>query len=157
MVQSPCRAKAELQEFLESREAAQQALQKQIDGIKVELQAVKIPGFSGQWLELHSQLRKLEMELWQIGWKERALNRAISDPIPFDVESLKAYESANITRLGIITTKYSVTADTHRIDIPSSRHLDENTSVDLDLELETEESTVITELGELFIQACRVN
>ena len=68
-------------------------------------------------------------------------------------KDFKEFELANIIRLGLAKTDYETHGGTHSIEIPS-RPDKEYVSVDFDVEIDTDISVVLTELGELFLEAC---
>jgi hypothetical protein len=82
------------------------------------------------------------------------LKRKIAAPENIPVQNIKEFEIANIIRLGLAKVVYEASAGTHSIDIPA-RDSDSEISVDFDVEIETNASTILTELGELFIEACQ--
>ncbi|MBR7793451.1 DUF4393 domain-containing protein [Undibacterium sp. FT147W] len=147
----------ELSEFIETRSNIENSLKLKIEEQKAKLEKLSPDGkfvFSSEAMQTKSSIRSIETELRSLAYKELVLRRQISAPQSIPEQNIKEFEIANIIRLGLAKVVYEASAGTHSIDIPGDRE-SSYTSVDFDIEIETETSTILTELGELFIDACR--
>jgi hypothetical protein len=86
-------------------------------------------------------------------YKESSIKRKISAPQAISEQNIKEFEIANIIRLGLAKVVYEASAGTHSIEIPGGES-DSYRSVDFDIQIDTETQTILTELGELFVEAC---
>ncbi|WP_413615133.1 DUF4393 domain-containing protein [Halomonas cupida] len=149
---------SELSEFLENRSNIETRLKSEIYGINQKLQSQSPDGkqvYSAEAMELRSSVRSKERELRSLENKEFRLRRKISAPENIPEKNIKEFEIANIIRLGLAKVVYEASAGTHSIEIPISDRDSSYASVDFDIEIDTDTSTILTELGELFIDACR--
>ncbi|WP_348945218.1 hypothetical protein ABHF33_00995 [Chitinibacter sp. FCG-7] len=103
---------------------------------------------------MRSEISSANRELDSFKYRELTLKRKIAAPQSITENTIKEFEMANIIRLGLAKVIYTASAGTHSIDIPASDP-ETYTSVDFDIEIDTETTTILTELGELFIEACR--
>jgi len=147
----------ELSEFLANRSKIESDLQSELNKLKYKFAGSSLdekPAISEEAMAIRSTIRSIERELRSLGYRESMLKRQIAAPQSIPEQNFQEFEMANITRLGLAKVVYKVSAGTHSIDVPGG---DPNsyTSVDFDIEIDTETSTVLTELGELFIDACR--
>lgn len=69
-------------------------------------------------------------------------------------DEAQEFEMANIVRLGLAQVVYEASAQQQSIDVPR-REYDSHEKVQFEVEIDTESSTVLTQLGELFIEACQ--
>ena len=97
---------------------------------------------------------------------ERAFESTVRTPENLDIpkiislEGVPAFEIANMTRLGLVKEEREFFANSQTIEIPHQDISDSllnrrYTSVDVDIDLDSEVEYVLTELGELFISACK--
>lgn len=96
--------------------------------------------------DLQSQINNLDSK---IGYRRRSLLKSeqISE------KELQEFEISNLIRLGLVKEVRELLTNSQSLEIPNDpdkRYL----VVDFEIEVETEDSFVITELGELFIEAC---
>ena len=110
--------------------------------------------FSREATKIRLSILSVENKLRSLKYREPILKRQIAASQSIPEQNIKEFEIANIIRLGLARVVYEASAGTHSIDVPSVDP-DSYTSVDFDIEIDTEVSTVLTELGELFIDACR--
>lgn len=146
----------ELSEFLANKESIANDLKTKIDDLNKELEEIapaKRHIYSPESAKIRSEIRKADTELRMLNFRKSILNRQIAAPETIPEGNLKEFEMANIIRLGLAKSDYETSAGTHSIEIPSGDR-DEYVSVDFDIDLETNTSTILTELGELFIDAC---
>jgi hypothetical protein len=147
----------ELAKFLVNRSGIENDLQSELSRLKQKLADLSPSGkytFYREAMNTRSSIRSVESELRLLEYREPMLKRQIAAPQSIPEQNIKEFEIANIIRLGLARVVYEASAGTHSIDVPSVDP-DSYTSVDFDIEIDTEVSTVLTELGELFINACR--
>lgn len=147
----------ELSSFIENRSAIESNLKTKITELNSKLKSVTDEPksfFSKESMEIRSEVRAKERELNSFKYKESTIKRQIAAPQKIPENIIKEFEIANIIRLGLAKVVYTASAGTHSIDIPASDP-DTHTSVDFDIEIDTDTTTILTELGELFIEACR--
>ncbi|MBU0665208.1 MAG: DUF4393 domain-containing protein [Proteobacteria bacterium] len=147
----------ELADFLTNRSNIENDLKSRLIKLNQKLDSLSPDGkyiFSKEAMELRSSIRSTKMELNSLEYKELMLKRKIVAPENIPEQNIKEFEMANIIRLGIAKVVYKASAGTHSIDIPA-RDQDSEISVDFDVEIDTNTSTILTELGEMFIEACQ--
>ena len=111
--------------------------------------------FSAELSRLKASRLSVIHQIRLLNYREPELKREISLPQSIPEENIKKFELANIIRLGLAKVIYYANAGPQSIDVPNGMpDSHEYTSVDFDVEIETETDTVLTELGELFIEAC---
>lgn len=146
----------ELHEFNISRPELEHALTIKKTSWQEKLDAANAgrkPGYDPEISALKSNIYDVEREVSLLKNKELMLKWKISTPQSIPEESIKEFEMANIVRLGLAKVVYEASAGTHSIDIPD-RSPYSRRSVDFDIQIETETKTILTELGELFLEAC---
>jgi len=148
----------ELSYFLENRPAIENRLKSEFDEINEKLQSFSLDGkqvYSAEAMELRSLVRSKEREIRSLEQKEFVLRRKIAAPESIPEKNIEEFEVANIIRLGLAKVVYEANAGTHSIEVPIDDRDSSYASVDFDIEIDTDTSTILTELGELFIDACR--
>lgn len=103
-----------------------------------------------QKLTLETQLRALDSEQSAIEWRIRA-------PEPLPEVGLAEYELSNTIRLGLVQFVQETYAEPQTLEIPVDREYQYSSGymhVKLQVELQSEQAHVLTELGELFFVAC---
>jgi hypothetical protein len=145
------RLKNELNEFLEDRNAAELKVKNQLSALKAQYSENQI---SSERAELKSKIRRKEFELRSFSYRDSMLRREIKEPEKILAEDVEEFEIANIVRLGLAKVIFEASAGSQAIDIPSNEQA-EYTSVDFDIDIDMDVQTILTELGELFINACR--
>lgn len=83
------------------------------------------------------------------------LNNIIKRAAKIPVESFKKYELSNAIRLGIVKEEKEFYTTSQTLEIPNSREDYGHTNVDLDINVESNTDNLLTELGELFLNACK--
>lgn len=147
----------ELSEFQINRPKIEQELQAQLAAQKQQLDAADKEGnrYTPDYFKVHAAIHKTETELRSLKWRDGSINRKISAPQEIPEQGIKEFEMANIIRLGMVKAVWEASAGTHSIEIPRGDP-ERYRSVDFDVQVETETNIIFTELGELFIEACRV-
>ena len=147
----------ELFDFLTNRSGVEEKLKLKVIELNQKLQELSPNGkyiFSPEAQKIRSSIRSAEIELNSFEYRESILKRRIAAPQIIPEQNIKEFEMANIIRLGLAKVVYEASAGKQSIDIPGGEP-DSYTSVDFDIEIDTETSTILTELGDLFIDACR--
>jgi hypothetical protein len=147
----------ELSEFLAKRSDIEAELKTKLKEQEKKLSELSPDGkyvFTKEAREIRLSINSVKREIRSLEFREFQLNRRIEAPQSIPEQNIKEFEMANIIRLGLAKVVYEASAGTHSIEVPGGDP-DSYTSVDFDIEIDTETSTILTELGELFIDACR--
>ena len=112
--------------------------------------------------KLEREKTKLENEPKTIERMKNQFKHKISEPQTIPEEELKEFEISNLIRLGLIRFVQKPYAHSQTLEIPYENDLEYSglktyTNIDLNIEIDSEEEYVQTELGELFIKACKLN
>jgi len=103
--------------------------------------------------DLESRKQFIENELRSLKSNENSLIYRMKLPQVLPEEGLRDFELSNIIRLGIAKFVQETYANPGTVEIPSYIR-DESMMVDVEIEVESNESHILTELGELFLDAC---
>ncbi len=120
--------------------------------IEIESNSSKY-GFSDKLWKLQREKSSLENELRHLPYTEKSLIREINEPENVPTDNLKEFEISNLIRLGLIKYVQEAFSGYQSLEIPNSKD-DDYLSVDFDIDVDFEENYILTELGELFIDAC---
>lgn len=76
-------------------------------------------------------------------------------------DELRDFELSNLIRLGLVKAIQETIANSQTLEIPQRRNDDyydvhDYVSVDVEIDLESNVEHIMTELGELFIDACTI-
>ena len=132
-------------------------MKQEVDRLSCELDAtIKLDGnqYSSNALKLREKRRSIEHDIRMMDYRESSIKRKISAPLCIPEGELKEFELSNIIRLGLAKVEYETNVGNHSIEIPSHRLNEEYVTVDFDVDVETDKTIILTELGELFIEAC---
>lgn len=150
----------ELTEFRESRPKLETELELKITEIDRQIQEIKEATkrqFSNEIWELQKERRKFESQQTSIKYKESSMNYQLRKPETIPYDSLKEFELSNVIRLGLVKEEKEFYANSQTLEIPNDRESDRSyINVDLDIDVESNTDNILTELGELFINACKV-
>lgn len=112
-----------------------------------------------KWV-LQRDKEKLDQEIKSLERKEISYSIKIheSQVVPEDLEE---FEMSNLSRLGLIRYVQKFYANSQTLEIPyefDEEHRGRTTysNIDLDVDIESDEKYILTELGELFIGACKI-
>ncbi len=110
--------------------------------------------------KLERERDDLKNELKSLDRKELSFQIRIREPQAIPEEELKEFEMSNLIRLGLIKYVQRPYANSQTLEIPYENREEyygstSYTNVDLEIEIESEEEYILTELGELFIKACK--
>lgn len=150
----------ELKEFRKNRPDLELKLTKEIEEVQLkinELESTKERPFNEIW-ELQKKKREIETKLSSIKYKESSIQRNINhqETVPYD--SLQNFEISNLIRLGVVKEEKDFYANSQTLEIPYEREPEYERShltFDLSIDVESNTDNVLTELGELFINACK--
>ncbi|MFY0253675.1 hypothetical protein ACDQ55_06930 [Chitinophaga sp. 30R24] len=148
-------ANEELVTFNLSNQEQEACLTKEIEELNSQIKSERLKNSKYHdiiW-PLQSKLYDLEKELKKITYSKAIIEHKISDPEIISEQELKEFEIANLVRLGMISMQQSTVLNSEPLEIPRNED-EENVKVDLDIDLETEQYYILTQLGELFIESC---
>jgi len=124
-------------------------LSKQIEELKTNGK----PRYSSEYLELASKKRATDAEIRKLNYQENTIIRKIKEPEELPDGGLREFEVSNVIRLGLVKHVQETYANSSTLEIPNNPDK-EYLTVDVDIEVESNNSHILTELGELFIEAC---
>lgn len=146
--------KKELEEFRGNKPELEASINDKLAKLKKELDSKKEERSMEPW-NLRSEISKLEGGLRKINKDERDIRGKIIEPQAIPSYELEEYELSNIIRLGLVKVLQLPYAyvDRHQIrNDPGDEYLELQ---DLSINIEhDDEDYLITQLGEMFIQAC---
>lgn len=148
--------KKDLDEFRNTRPIIEKELVNKIAEIGNQIEEEKTieqRNFSDKIWELQRSKREFESKLNSLKYKENSISRAIKEPQKVPEENLREFELSNLIRLGLVKLVQETYANTHSLEIPNSRDKD-YLNVDFDIEIQVDSNHIMTELGDLFIDAC---
>ncbi len=148
--------KEELKDLIEAKDLKANENKYKIERLSHQIdEKVKVVGrmYNQEVCRLRERKRSLEQELIIMESKEFSLRQRILTPQELPVGDLKGFEISNIVRLGLAAIDYFSVAGSHNIEVPICSDK-EYASVDFDIDVETDKTIFLTELGELFIEAC---
>jgi hypothetical protein len=102
--------------------------------------------------KLNEELFDLEERLHEFSDKDDEFRRQFALPALITPNTLHGFEVANVVRLGLVKEISESFVQSKALEIPHARK--RSISVDLDIDIERHDNLVLTELGELFIEAC---
>jgi hypothetical protein len=149
----------ELKQFKDSRPQIEKELQDKIAEIDRQIKAINGPSnhnFNNDTWELQKERRKHESQQSSIKHKESTLLYAIRQPETIPYDSLKEFELSNVIRLGLVKEEKEFYANSQTLEIPNDREEYRSyINVNLDIDVESNTENILTQLGELFINACK--
>ena len=146
----------ELDTFRYERPLIESKLKFNIKHLKVQVEEKKQTSqkqWSPEVIDLEKKRRDLEWELQSLNYREGSISYKLKAPQVLAEEDIRDFELSNIIRLGLAKSVQDTYANSKRLEIPNDRN-EEYLTVDVDIEVESENSHILTELGELFIEAC---
>lgn len=127
---------------------------KECDDRIAELKKMGSNSFSTPVWNLRQEKQKFEIELRSLTYKESSILFKLKQPEIVPDNILKEFELSNLIRLGLIKEVQETYANSQTLEIPN-RPDESYLTVDLDIEVESNRNYILTELGELFIEACK--
>jgi hypothetical protein len=150
----------ELEEFRKGRPELELKLTNEIEeyNSKIkELEITKERPFNEIW-ELQKVKRKIESKLSSLKHIESSIQRNINQQETVPYGTLQDFEISNLIRLGVIKEEKDFYANSQTLEIPYEREPNYERShltVDFSIDMESNTDNILTELGELFIKACK--
>lgn len=149
----------EIEKFIANKPKLEQELDNEIEAFDLKIKELEKKDNShinrDLW-DLKKQRRSLGHKKDSLKYREGRLSREInySEIIPED--ELRDFELSNLTRLGLVRAVQETTANSQTLEIPRHREDDfeEYVRVDVEIDIESSIEHILTELGELFIDAC---
>lgn len=148
---------SDLLEFVESRGKTEDELRSRVAVQKSQLESILSENrnrFSQEAMQLRLEMGKTQQELNALASREHYLKWKISADQPTLTGEVKEFELSNIIRLGLAKVVYEANARTQRVEVPRDEYRSHDT-FDLEVEIDTESTAVLTELGGLFLEACQ--
>lgn len=133
-------------------------LEKQIEELK---EKTENKGWNRDIWKLEREKDKLESEPKALERRENLFAIRIAEPQAIPEEELKEFEISNLSRLGLIRFVQIPYAHPQTIEVPYENDSEYSgytsyANVDVEIEIDSDEEYVLTELGELFIKACKI-
>lgn len=149
----------ELEAFRKEKPELEKARQQEVELIDQQIEKIKAEGkhsFSSEIWDLQKVKREKEWKLTSLKYKESGILRKISEPEVIPETELREFELSNLTRLGLVKSTQETYANSQTLEIPKHDEYrqEEYVRVDVDIEIESNIEHIMTELGELFIDAC---
>ena len=146
---------AEFLEFSAERPAIEQKISAEIKDVEseIEVEKEKTSYLSTEIWKLQNKKRELEGKLNSLKYKQRGYENRIASSQSIPEDELREFELSNLTRLGLIKYVQEIYANPMTLEIQNDADRDYLTT-DLEIDMESENEYVLTELGELFIGAC---
>ncbi len=149
----------ELEDFIEQRPKMEKELESKIQELDAKIAKKRDEGnqtlFGALW-ELQKERRALESKKSSLKYTESSLKYSLRTPETFPYDSLEEFEFSNIIRLGLAKEEKEFYANSQTLEIPNDREYDRSyTNIDFDIDVESNVEIILTQLGELFINACK--
>lgn len=163
-----------LQRVFRDKKERVRALQEELDKLRIERPSIEISlsqtiadlsseiegknktgprSWSMEVSELQKKKAAAEEKLRMLPYEERFISRRLCAPAVLpEKECFKDFELSNVIRLGVVKSVQEVYGECSRAKIVQDSYHDPY--VDVDIEVGSDESHVLTGLGELFIEAC---
>ena len=149
----------ELEQFKNDRPQIEQAFKNSIVEIDKKIETIKQTTkdrFNPEIWDLQKKKRDKEHELSMLKYKESSIQRSIWNHEVVPTDTLKDFEMSNVIRLGLVKEEKEFYANSQTLEIPNDRESDRSyIKLDLDINVESNTEHILTELGELFINACK--
>lgn len=126
----------------------------EIANLQEKIRASGFSGFHNVNSELKSQIVHINSLLRDFYIRNIAINNENNNLYKIDASDIKNFELANITRLGLLKTTYTINAGTQSLELPAPTLSNSSSYVNFDIDVANEEEIVMTDLGLLFISAC---
>lgn len=150
---------AELEEFKGQKLVLEKELIEKVADIDKKIEAIKKEAknhFNNEIWDLQKERRKFDSQLSNLKYKESGIKLQIWKPAAIPYTGLEEFELSNVIRLGLVKETKEFYARSQTLEIPNDKDDDRRyINVDLDIDVESETDNILTELGELFINACK--
>ncbi len=122
---------------------------------EIEIIKQKTPSSSNHEIwTLEKEKRKYKDEIRSIEFKEFRIQSIINARGIIPHNSIREFELSNLVRLGLVKEEKSFSVSSQTIEIPVSKY-ESYAKADLDIDVDSDIDYIVTELGELFIFACK--
>ncbi len=146
----------ELIKFRSEKPSIERDLKATINDLTIQIDEAKKNAsqiWSREVWEIEKKKRTAETELRTLKYREGMIVHRIKQPQSLPEEGLREFEISNVIRLGLVKHIQETYANSSTLEIPNDPDK-EYLTVDLEIEVESDSSHILTELGELFIEAC---
>jgi hypothetical protein len=140
----------QLKSMLEERPEREKQLRESIADISA---TIKSDPIAANKEGFYSQKANMERALSQLASEAKSLQRKISLPESIPDTDIKPFELANLVRLGLAKEIHEPYADSQTLEIPNYPEKD-YLHVEIDIDVSSNDSHILTELGDLFMAAC---
>lgn len=153
------RLSIELQEFRTTKPQLEQELTKKIEEIDKQIllrKQTSTERYDSTVWKLENEKREFEQQIVSLKHKEYFFLSSIrkSEILPDDY--LQEFELSNTIRLGLTKEEKEFFANSQTLEIPNDRDYHSSyINYNLDIDVESNTNNILTELGELFINACK--
>lgn len=149
------RLRMTLEKINEDRENDAPELLSKIKQLDSEISTLSYSSDFEKWNKLSHEKINLGNKLSSFDAREKAAIEGLSKPVFIQDHELEAYEIANLIRLGIVKALSNPYAYVNRHSIPNDPHAENFEITDMEIQIEhNEDDYILSELGELFVQAC---
>lgn len=149
----------ELDEFVKSKPAIEKDLAVQLGVLDEKIRvATEKAGYlvSSELYQLKKERRVIEGQMHGLTGTELRIKRKIIKPEVVPSDSLKEFEFSNVIRLGLVKEEKEFWTNGQTLEIPNERdEYASHTNIDLYVDVESNTDYILTELGELFMSACK--
>jgi len=146
----------QLEELKSNKAQIEPGIIQKIKEIDDELGKMKLntkeENFERRW-ELQTTKGNYQNQLASLSRNEIILHNKINKPGTIPSDSIKEFELLNLIRLGLVKEIKDFYTNPQTLEIPNGN--DMYLSVKLDIDVSSEIENILTELGELFIAACK--
>jgi hypothetical protein len=149
----------ELERFRSEKPAIEQELIATINDLSMQIDEARSKAdqiWGSEAWALRKKKLAAKSELRMLKYRENIIVSKIMQPEALPEEGLRDFEVSNVTRLGLVKHVQETYANSSKLEIPNDPDK-EYLTVDLDIEVQSDNSHILTELGELFIEACTEN
>lgn len=119
-----------------------------------EIKGKKEQEYFVELMDLQKKKRQNESNHWGLEYMERKIENEISDQAVIPEDVLREFELSNLIRLGLVKLTQETFANSQTLEIPKENTIHNYVQVDLDIDIESKINHIVTELGQLFIEAC---
>jgi len=151
----------ELEIFIKDRPKIESEIKKELKSVEANIEREIEKGkqtYSTEIRDLHKLKQDKEWELRFLKYREPSILRKINAPQIIPENELREFELSNLIRLGLVKSTQETFANSQTLEIPNDlerEHEHDNYyNIDLEIEIESNIEHVLTELGELFLNAC---
>lgn len=154
----------ELEDFKKSKPLLIENLNSKISDVVHQIEHIRKSesnGYNRDLWKLERQKSEFEQEIKNVERNEFLITFKINEPQIVPEEVLQEFEIANLMRLGVIKHIQKFFANSQTLEIPYEFNEEYSgrttySNVDLEVDIESDEKYILTELGELFIKACKL-